>query len=228
MNKKLLIISIIILFLGIFVGIFASFCLSNEITSFPNDEYNNVAKIIGYFGVPIIYVFCMYISVLIIILIWTVYGVILLIKKIAKSNKKINYKIVLLILLIVIGISIFMYYINIPKFKENNIGYIAYDYNKNSEHTVYVKENDKYTPYLVLTYNYNRTGNALLLRERVIGGENGYTEEMNGTIATDIVDNDWLSMSGNLYYYHTEVDKFLSDNFVKRFENDLLDLLLER
>ena len=133
----------------------------------------------------------------------------------------------LIIIFFIISSILGILYINIPKFKENTIVYIAYDYNPNSEHTVYVKENDKYTPYLVLTYNYNRTGNALLLREKVIGGENGYTEEINGTIATDKVDKDWLEMSGNIYYYDTEVDKYLSDNFVKRFENNLLNKIVD-
>ena len=226
MNKKLLIISIIILLLGILGGILVSFCFSNEIANLPSGKYNDIIGMIGYLSIPAICIYCIIVAIIIILLMWVIYGIMLLIKKIIKSNKKINYKIALLILFIIIGISVFMYYISIPKFDENTIGYIAYDYNRDKDYTVYIKESDKYIPYLVLTYNYNKTGNALLLRKNVIGGENGYTEELNGTIATDKVDNDWLPMSGNMYYYDTEVDKFLSDNFIKRFENDLLDKIV--
>lgn len=38
---------------------------------------------------------------------------------------------------------------------------IAYDVNESYGYTVYLKENDEYVPYLVLTNNYN--GNCLLL-----------------------------------------------------------------
>lgn len=90
-------------------------------------------------------------------------------------------------------------------------------------YTIYIKENDKYVPYLVLTYNYNNTNNALCLRKNVIGGENGYIEDYNGTIAKDIVYDGWLEMQSDVKYQETDVDKYLVNEFPKRFDTRLLN-----
>jgi hypothetical protein len=70
---------------------------------------------------------------------------------------------------------------------------IAYDKNKKSGYTVYLKENASYIPFLVLTKDYN--GNTLLLREKVM-------EE-------DHVFNDYVG-----YYRDSLIDKYLSSDYL--------------
>lgn len=70
--------------------------------------------------------------------------------------------------------------INTLILEEHTIGCISYDYNSTLGYTIYIKEDNQYVPYLVLTYNYNNTNNALCLRKNVVGGSK-YIEDYNGT-----------------------------------------------
>lgn len=79
------------------------------------------------------------------------------------------------------------------KWNKSEIGYLAYDVNKASGYTVYIKEQSQYQPYLVLTNDYN--GNTLLLRERLLPQQ--------------VKINDYYS-----YYENSKMDKFLNDIFL--------------
>ncbi len=57
---------------------------------------------------------------------------------------------------------------------------IAYDRIFRSDYTVYIKENDEYAPYLVLTNNYN--GNTLLLRQYLLDETRAYKETPEGMV----------------------------------------------
>lgn len=77
---------------------------------------------------------------------------------------------------------------------------IAFDVNKDSGYTVYIKESSKYVPYLVLTSNYN--GNALLLRKEVL-------EE-------DHIFNKYIG-----YYRESLIDKFLNSEFLSTLDPEI-------
>ena len=81
--------------------------------------------------------------------------------------------------------------------KERNltIKNIAYDVNKKLGYTIYLRENEQYVPYLVLTNDYG--GNVLLLRKHLLDE----TETYNGQTATPS------------YYEDSEIDKFLNNVF---------------
>lgn len=74
----------------------------------------------------------------------------------------------------------------------SKISDLAYDENKESGYTVYLQEDSKYIPYLVLTNDYN--GNTLLLRKETLDESKQYS--------------DYIA-----YYKDNIVDKYLNDEF---------------
>ena len=89
---------------------------------------------------------------------------------------------------------------------------IVYDVNKNSNYTVYVRENEKYVPYLVLTNDYN--GNILLLRKYLL--DNFFC----------IRDVDWEG-SGGSYYPGSDVDSFLNNEYLFKLTQSTQDIIFE-
>jgi hypothetical protein len=83
--------------------------------------------------------------------------------------------------------------------KPEEIRDIAYDVNKNHGYTVYLEENAKFVPYLVLTDDYN--GNVLLLRKHILN------EVM--------IFNPNRGYGG--YYENSSIDKFLNEEFINSF-----------
>ncbi len=79
---------------------------------------------------------------------------------------------------------------------------IAHNVNKSLGYTVYIVENGEYVPYLVLTNNYN--GNCLLLREHLL-------DEMRAYNYPDLHGSNFVAS----YYENSEMDKFLSGEFVE-------------
>lgn len=144
--------------------------------------------------------------------------------------KKSILKMVIFVIIVTLILIAVMMYIKtniqnisvIKKIDNGTIGSISYDYNSNLDYTIYINENDKYIPYLVLTYNYNKTNNCLCLRKNVIGGENGYIIDFNGTVVKDKIDKDWIEMDGYDKYEETDVDKYLSGEFEKKFDDNFL------
>src|SRR4051812_34861272 len=62
--------------------------------------------------------------------------------------------------------------------KEQTLKDIAFDVNKKSGYTVYIKENSAYVPYLVLTSDYN--GQALLLRKELLNESHTFNDDISG------------------------------------------------
>jgi len=108
-----------------------------------------------------------------------------------------------------------------------HIGELAYNLTLNKKNRVYIKENEKYVAYLVLHNNFNGTGNTYLLRENVIGGTDGYIEDYNGSIMKETIYNGQLKMKKYARYETTEVDNFLNNEFLQRFDEFLLDKILD-
>ncbi|HOQ01812.1 MAG TPA: DUF6273 domain-containing protein [Acetivibrio clariflavus] len=107
--------------------------------------------------------------------------------------------------------------------KKTAIGDIAYDgyvssgflrkigFGKNEvderNYTVYIKENDKFEPYLVLTSDYN--GNTLLLRKFLL--EKEYAFEIEGV---------------DIYYENSSIDKFLNNEYIKTLDSYIQDSIV--
>ena len=77
---------------------------------------------------------------------------------------------------------------------------IAYDESKDNP-VIYLKENDEYVPYLVLTSDYN--GNVLLLREYLLPDLQQYKIHESG----------WTHHEYGSYYETSSIDKFLNSSF---------------
>ena len=92
-----------------------------------------------------------------------------------------------------IGLLVILIFSGCHSRKEvTKISDLAYDENKESGYTVYIQENSKYVPYLVLTNNYN--GNTLLLRKDILDELRAY--------------NDYFA-----YYKDSIIDKYLNNEF---------------
>lgn len=231
-NKILLIISILIMIISIVVGIiilgFIIFTLNNlPEMLMDGSDISTMIQAFGYMSlttiVPLVIGGCIIISLIIDGIIWVGYGIVKLTIKLIKEKRWKTFIIMGIVLVIMSLMPIVTRIITTPLLKEDTIGYIAYDYNSSLGYIIHIKENDKYVPYLVLTYNYNKTNNALCLRENVVGGEKGYIEDYNGTIAKDRVYDGWLEMASHVKYEETDVDKYLTGEFLKRFDSKLLN-----
>lgn len=231
-NKILLIISISIIIISIIIGLALFASIISELDNLPEmnvdgSDLSPIIRIFGYISLPTMSLFiiggCIIISLIIDATMWGVYGIIQLIIKLVKEKRWKTFAIIGIVIVIMILMPIIIRMITTPILEENTIGYIAYDYNSKFGYTIYIKENSKYVPYLVLTYNYNNTNDALCLRKNVVGGENGYVEDYNGTISKNKVYDGWLEMEGYVKYQETDVDKYLTEEFPKRFDTRLLN-----
>ncbi len=188
-------------------------------------DFAPVIRIFGYISLPVISIFIMLafllISVIIDLVIWGTYVVIKQVIKLFKERKWKTLIIIALSIIILLIMPTIITMINTPILEENTIGYISYDYNSTLGYTIYIKEYNEYIPYLVLTYNYNGTNNALCLRKNVVGGSN-YIEDYNGTIAIDRIYDGWLEMQHDTKYQETKIDKYLTGEFLERFDTKLL------
>lgn len=86
---------------------------------------------------------------------------------------------------------------------------IAYDMDASHGYRVYIMENNAYTPYLVLTSNYN--GNCLLLREFLLDDARIYNEI--GEKAA--------------YYEYSSIDCYLNDTFINTLSTDIRNLIVK-
>ena len=108
------------------------------------------------------------------------------------------------------------------KLDNDTIGSIAYNVNKKN-YVVYVKENNKYVPYIVIDNNYNGTNNTLLVRENVLGGEE-YDLGINGEFTEDRIYKPSFVQS-NKSYENSEVDTFLSKEYSNYLEEGLVSIV---
>lgn len=89
---------------------------------------------------------------------------------------------------------------------------IAYNVNKKLGFTVYISENERYVPYLVLTNDYN--GRVLLLREYLLSEP--YC----------IKDVNWEG-SGGSYYPESDVDLFLNKEYISTIPISIQNVIFE-
>ncbi|MDE7269069.1 MAG: hypothetical protein K2N81_01180 [Acetatifactor sp.] len=92
---------------------------------------------------------------------------------------------------------------------------IAYDRSKKNP-VVYIKENDEYVPYIVLTSDYD--GNVLLLRENVLPEEMQYQPSPHGE-AMGALSAPWAWYDYGSYYEESSIDEFLNTEFPKVFSD---------
>lgn len=230
MPKILLGISIVIVIISVVCGLGLSFLLKYGLDNMPEmmidgADFAQVIKFMGYIAFPITVLYIIGASALLSLIpigfMWGIYGIVLLTKKIIEKKLWWVFGVVLICILVIISISLIIN--SKPKLEENTIGSIAYDYDGNTDYTVYIKEDLEYIPYLVLTYNYNKTGDALCLRKNIIGGKNGYIVDYNGTIAEDKIYDEWLNMYSYHDYEQTDIDKYLNGEFLNKIDKDMLN-----
>jgi len=89
------------------------------------------------------------------------------------------------------------------------LGDIAYDANKNLGYTIYLSENEKNVPYLVLTNDYG--GNVLLLRKHLLDEMKPYRGQ--STIPS--------------YYEESEIDRFLNDDYFRSLSDTIRDIVVD-
>lgn len=226
----LVIITISIIIIGLICGLSISGYIMFRLDNLPEmnidgSDFAPVIRISGYMSLPVISIFiilaCLLISIIIDFIIWGTYGIIKLVRKLIKERKWKTLIIIGVSIMILLIMSTIITMINTPILEENTIGYISHDYNSTLGYTIYIKEDNEYVPYLVLTYNYNNTNNALCLRKNVVGGSK-YIEDYNGTISKDRIYDGWLEMQSDAKYQETDVDKYLTGEFLKRFDTNLL------
>ena len=137
------------------------------------------------------------------------------------KNKKLM---VLVIIFAIVIISIFSFnLLKSNKYSNDTIGSLAYNYTKNEE-IVYLLEDGKYIPYIVLHNNYSNNSDTLLLRKNVIGNDEYYTG-YNGSIMTEKLYKSHLEMSNFENYENTAVDNFLLNVFPQKFEQNFLNII---
>ncbi len=93
---------------------------------------------------------------------------------------------------------------------------MAYDKTGRSDCVVYLKENDKYEPYLVLDSDYN--GNVLLLRKYLLDETRQYKENEN-------VGWQWGEFAS--YYPESSIDDFLNEEFISTLEQSVQEVIVE-
>ena len=111
---------------------------------------------------------------------------------------------------------------------------IAYDVNEDSGYTVYIAENGKYVPYLVLTNDYN--GNCLLLREHLLDEPRRYNPaRINAAYIDGYLNNDTAYYEydtayyeyGNAYYEYSEIDNYLNNEFLDTLSSEVRNMIID-
>ncbi len=89
------------------------------------------------------------------------------------------------------------------------LGELSYDKNRSGDNTVYLVEDDRYVPFLVLTDEYNDTENALLLRKNLLD-DPMFFNEGNG------YDDGITTEYNSAYYAETIADLYLTTGYPER------------
>ncbi|KOP64914.1 hypothetical protein AMS62_06380 [Bacillus sp. FJAT-18019] len=99
--------------------------------------------------------------------------------------------------------------------KKEKLRDLAYDVNPKKGYTVYLKEDNMYVPYLVVTSNYG--GKVLLLRQELL--ENRMPFKKNER-------HMWASYENGGYYEDSSIDQYLNDEFINRFSRTVQDTIV--
>ncbi|MCM1186214.1 MAG: DUF6273 domain-containing protein [Lachnoclostridium sp.] len=95
---------------------------------------------------------------------------------------------------------------------------IAYD-SSWRDYTVYIKENEEYVPYLVLTADYD--GKVLLLREHLLPEEMQYKPSRYPSPEGSALSGGWPCDEYDSCYEKSSIDEYLNTDFLKRFSTDM-------
>lgn len=113
-----------------------------------------------------------------------------------------------LILLFLGIICLALFTVKLPKFlpvkTPQTLKALAYDSDKRLGYTVYIPENGKLEPYLVLTKNYDKQGNVLLMRKYLVEAAIPHNERDTSS-----------------YYAGSIPDKFMNELFIQEFPSKL-------
>ncbi|WP_081168553.1 DUF6273 domain-containing protein [Lactococcus garvieae] len=130
-------------------------------------------------------------------------------------RKGTNKKITLLIFSLLLSIALSTLFIKreelvylLPAKEPQILRDLAYDKNKRLGYTVYVKEEGKLTPYMVLTKDYLDQGNVLLLRQHLVNPPMSFREGWE-----------------EAYYGHSIPDAFMNKVFIKRLSKSIQEKL---
>lgn len=141
--------------------------------------------------------------------------------------KKINKKSVIILVVVgFIGILVCSLSINFTKIKRNSVNIlsdIAYDVNPSYGYTVYIKENNIYVPYLVLTNNYENRNMTLVLRKNIIGSGDIDTTRKNCWGADSYIGTKPFSEYDR--YDKTKMDYYLNNDFIKLFDIEMSSII---
>ena len=130
-------------------------------------------------------------------------------------RKGTNKKITLLIFSLLLSIALSTLFIKreelvylLPAKEPQILRDLAYDRDKRLGYTVYVKEEGKLTPYMVLTKDYLDQGNVLLLRQHLVNPPMSFREGWE-----------------EAYYGHSIPDAFMNKVFIKRLSKSIQEKL---
>lgn len=101
------------------------------------------------------------------------------------------------------------------KDSKKTIESIAYDEKSNEECLVYIKENNVYEPYLVITSDYD--GNVLLLRKYLLADTMPFNENERHM---------WANHEYGAYYEDSSIDKYLNTEFFNILDQSVKDSIV--
>lgn len=90
---------------------------------------------------------------------------------------------------------------------------LAYDVNSRQGYTVYIQEGEEYHPYLVITEDYNNSGNVLLLREYLMDEARRFDE--------------WRGSYDLGYYEDSEMDIYLNGEYADLLSLEVREAIVE-
>lgn len=127
-----------------------------------------------------------------------------------KRKYKILISSIVLIGLVVISWYIWKTQVAIPKQPNeiSKLGELAYEQYRTSNCIVYLKEKNDYIPFIVLTNNYNKSGNSLLLRKETLPAKKSF-DDMYG------------------YYNGSNIDEYLTKYYINNFATELKDKIID-
>ena len=105
--------------------------------------------------------------------------------------------------------------LQIGKDDKKTIESIAYDENSNEDYLVYIKEDNVFEPYLVITSDYD--GNVLLLRKYLLAETMPFNENESQM---------WASYENGGYYEDSSIDKYLNTEFFNTFDQSVKDSIV--
>ncbi len=118
---------------------------------------------------------------------------------------------ILIIILFAIFILMVAYLANYFRETPSTLKQLAYDVNKEHGYTIYLKENNEYVPYIVLTDDYNGSGNTLLLRKYPLSEERVFDDSGRNIPS---------------YYNNSDIDIFLNNDFYESLSEEVQDKII--